>query len=97
VLLAVSNGAQGMVSFLLHHQLAHHRMTCLLPWAGLITLVPIIYSAHGSASQVATEAMIVSLCLFGAMAVVSVRLLLPSAEDEPIDAALPFAAGLVKE
>jgi O-antigen/teichoic acid export membrane protein len=94
VLLAVSNGAQGMVSFLLHHQLAHHRVTCLLPWCGLIALVPIVYAGHGSATQVATEAMVVSLGLLGAMAAVSLRLVLPAPEP---DAGLNFAAGLAKE
>ncbi len=97
VLLAVSNGAQGMVSFLLHHQLAHHQVTCLLPWAGLVALVPIVYGAHGSASQVATEAMIVSLCLFGAMAIVSLRLVLPATTPAPAAPGLAVATGLVKE
>jgi hypothetical protein len=97
VLLAVSNGAQGMISFLLHHQLAHHRATCLLPWMGLLVLVPIVYAAHGSASQVATEDMVVSLCLFGAMALISLRLLVGAAAEAPVDPTLPLAAGLVSE
>jgi O-antigen/teichoic acid export membrane protein len=97
VLLAVSNGAQGMISFLLHHQLAHHRATCLLPWIGLLVLVPIVYAAHRSASQVATEDMVVSLGLFGAMALISVRLLVGTAAQEPVDPTLPLAAGLVNE
>ena len=97
VMLAVSNGSQGMVSFLLHHQLAHHRVTCLLPWAGLLLLVPVIYAAHGSASRVAMEDMIISVGLFAAMAVISLRLLVPAPAGHPVADAVPFAAGVVKE
>ncbi len=74
VLLAVSNAAQGMVSFLLHHQLAHHRLTCLLPWCGLVTLAALAYLAHHSARQIAAEATAVSVGLAGLMALASVRL-----------------------
>ena len=97
VMLAVSNGSQGMVSFLLHHQLAHHRVTCLLPWAGLLLLVPVIYAAHGSASRVAMEDMIISVGLFAAMAAISLRLLVPAPAGHPVADAVPFAAGVVKE
>jgi len=97
VMLAVSNGSQGMVSFLLHHQLAHHRVTCLLPWVGLLLLVPVIYAAHGSASRIAAEDMVISVGLFATMAMVSLRLLVPPPATAPVATALPFAAGVVKE
>jgi O-antigen/teichoic acid export membrane protein len=77
VLLAGSNGAQGMVSFLLHHQLAHHRLSCLLPWVALFTLVPIVYAAHETARQIAAEDLAVSGFLLGFMALMSLRVLLP--------------------
>jgi O-antigen/teichoic acid export membrane protein len=84
VLLAVSNGSQGMVSFLMHHQLASHKLTCLLPWAAICVLVPIVYAAHASGAQIATEDVLVSAALFGGMGVISLRLLVPkpvAAED----------------
>jgi len=95
VLLAGSNGAQGMVSFLLHHQLAHHRMTCLLPWLALFALVPIVYAAHQTARQIAAEDLVVSGILLGVMAAMSLRVLLPRlARREP---AAAFAAPLGTE
>ncbi len=90
VLLAVSNGSQGMVSFLLHHQLAHHKVTCLLPWAAICVLVPIVYAAHGSGSQIATEDVFVSASLLGAMGLISVRLLVPRTAGAEDVAPLPF-------
>jgi O-antigen/teichoic acid export membrane protein len=74
-LLAVSNGSQGMVSFLMHHQLAHHRVTCLLPWAAICVFVPVVSAAHASGSQIATEDVAVSAALFAAMGLISLRLL----------------------
>jgi O-antigen/teichoic acid export membrane protein len=90
VLLAVSNGSQGMVSFLMHHQLAHHRVTCLLPWAAILVLVPIVYAAHSSGSQIATEDVFVSASLFAAMGLISLRLLVPRAAPAADVAPLPF-------
>jgi hypothetical protein len=90
VLLAVSNGSQGMVSFLLHHQLAHHKVTCLLPWAAIFVLVPIVYAAHGSGSQIATEDVFVSASLLAAMGLISVRLLVPRTAGTGDVAPLPF-------
>lgn len=89
-ILAVSNGSQGMVSFLMHHQLAHHKLTCLLPWAAILVLVPIVYAAHASGSQIATEDVIVSAALFGVMGLLSLRLLVPRAADVADVAPLPF-------
>jgi O-antigen/teichoic acid export membrane protein len=97
-LLAISNGAQGMVSFLLHHQLAHHRATCLLPWVALVALAIVANAAHHSAVQIATEAMTVSLVLCVAMAALSAHLALAARapEPEPEDV-LPLPAGFVKD
>jgi O-antigen/teichoic acid export membrane protein len=89
-LLAVSNGSQGMVSFLMHHQLAHHKLTCLLPWAAIVVLVPVVYAAHGSGSQIATEDVFVSTSLLAVMGLVSLRLLVPRTADEAGVAPLPF-------
>ena len=97
-LLAISNGAQGMVSFLLHHQLAHHRATCLLPWVALVALAIVANAAHHSAVQIAAEAMTVSLILCVAMAALSAHLALAARapEPEPEDV-LPLPAGFVKD
>jgi O-antigen/teichoic acid export membrane protein len=74
VLLAVSNGAQGVAGFLLHHQLAHHRMGSMIPWLGLVAMAVGIYSFHSSAHQIAAVAVVVSLTLLGVMAVASLVL-----------------------
>ena len=98
VLLAVSNGAQGMVSFLLHHQLAHHRLTCLLPWAGLGTLAIVANAAHHSPRQIATEAMSVSLVLMLAMGAASLRMVVARRPADPgPDPMLPLPVGFVTE
>ena len=90
VLLCISNGSQGMVSFLMHHQLAHHKVTCLLPWVAIFVLVPVVYAAHHSGSQIATEDIAVSASLFGAMALLSLRLLVPKEVAAEDVAPLPF-------
>ncbi|HZQ57156.1 MAG TPA: oligosaccharide flippase family protein [Acidimicrobiales bacterium] len=90
VLLCVSNGSQGMVSFLMHHQLAHHKATCLLPWVAILVLVPVVYAAHSSGSQIATEDVFVSASLLGAMGLISLRLLVPRGTPAPDVAPLPF-------
>jgi len=90
LLLCVSNGSQGMVSFLMHHQLAHHKATCLLPWLAILVLVPVVYAAHSSGSQIATEDIAVSASLLGAMGLVSLRLLVPRAVPAADVAPLPF-------
>jgi O-antigen/teichoic acid export membrane protein len=74
VLLAVSNGAQGIAGFLLHHQLAHHRTRSLIPWLGLVAMAIGIYRFHQSPRQVALVAVVVSVALLGAMAIGSVLL-----------------------
>ncbi|HEY2430085.1 MAG TPA: hypothetical protein VGI06_14195, partial [Acidimicrobiales bacterium] len=83
VLLAVSNGAQGMVSFLLHHQLAHHRLTCLLPWLGLGALVAAANVAHQSPRQIAAEALVISVVLVVVMATLSLRMVMAPGDPEP--------------
>ena len=74
VLLAVSNGAQGIAGFLLHHQLAHHRIEALIPWLGLLAMAFGIYGFHSSAHQIAAVAVVVSLTLLGVMVVASLLL-----------------------
>jgi len=98
VLLAVSNGAQGMVSFLLHHQLAHHRLTCLLPWVALGALAIVANAAHHSPRQIATEAMSVSVVLMLAMGAASLRMVARRRPTDPgPDPMLPLPAGFVAE
>jgi O-antigen/teichoic acid export membrane protein len=97
VLLAISNGAQGMVSFLLHHQLAHHRLSCLMPWLGLAGLAVAANAAHHSPEQVAAEAMVTSLVLFAGMAVVSIRMVLAHAPAQEPEDLVPLPAGFVKD
>jgi len=74
VLLAVSNGAQGVAGFLLHHQLAHHRMRSLVPWIGLVAMGIGIYRFHHSARQIAAVAVVVSLALLVTMSIGSMLL-----------------------
>jgi len=97
VLLAVSNGAQGMISFLLHHQLAHHRLTCLLPWLGLGALAVAANAAHHSPTQIAGEALVISVTLVAVMAVVSLRMVMARVGDEEPEGLVPLPAGFVKD
>lgn len=68
VLLAVSNGAQGVAGYLLHHQLAHQRRRALVPWLGLAGMAIGISAHHHSALQVATVAVLVSTTVLAVMA-----------------------------
>lgn len=94
VLLAFSNGAQGLIGFLQHHQLAHHRATCLAPWAGLLALTAIAASASGSPHRLAWEAVGVSAVLLIAMIAASLRLATRPNEPavEPDDLAVSLRA-----
>ena len=49
VLLAISNGAQGITGYLLYHQLASRRRTSLLPWIGVVGEAVGIYWWHRNA------------------------------------------------
>ena len=98
VLLAFSNGAQGLVGFLQHHQLAHHRSSCLLPWLGLATFGAIAITFPGSPTHLAAQAVCVSVALLGVMAVFSLRIALlvrartTEPEIEPDDLVVSFPA-----
>lgn len=83
VLLAASNGAQGVGGFVLHHQLASRRWTVLLPWAGLAATVGGIYAHHGSGTAIASVAVAVSLTLLAVMLVASARLAAEHRRTEP--------------
>jgi len=72
--LAFANGAQGIANFLLHHQLASHRRTVLLPWIGFIALVVGIHTRHNSTASIAWVTLAVSLTLLLAMLACSVHL-----------------------
>jgi O-antigen/teichoic acid export membrane protein len=74
VLLAASNGAQGVTGFLLHHQLAHHRRTALIPWLALGAVAAGIYRFHHNADQVATVALVTSAGLLVVMLAASALL-----------------------
>ena len=71
-LLAISNGSLGVVGFLLHHQLAHHRRTVLLPWISLIVLV--VGAGHmNGRNGIATLALAATGSLLVVMLTVSAR------------------------
>jgi O-antigen/teichoic acid export membrane protein len=99
-LLAVSNGAQGMVSLLVHHELARHRSSCLLPWVALVSLVVAANVAHHSGRQIAAEAMVVSLTLLVLMALATARPGPGGAQvggGKPPDASDEVPAGFVED
>jgi len=74
VLLAVSNGAQGAIGFFQLHQLAHHRITALIPWLGLVALAFAADISHRGPTRIATEALITSVAVLVMMASYSWRL-----------------------
>lgn len=74
VLLAVSNGAQGVIGFVQLHQLALHRRSALVPWLGLVALVVAANVVHNGPRQIAAEAVIASVAVLLVMAVHSSRL-----------------------
>jgi hypothetical protein len=55
-----------------------------------VVFVPIVYAAHGSGTQIATEDVFVSASLFGVMGLLSLRLLVPRTSRVEDVAPLPF-------
>jgi O-antigen/teichoic acid export membrane protein len=72
VLLAMSNGLQGIAGFLLHHQLAHRRLTSLLPWVAVMSLAVLIEAHHPGPRGIAADAVVVSAGLALVMVGVSI-------------------------
>jgi O-antigen/teichoic acid export membrane protein len=70
-LLAIANAAQGIASYLIHHQLANHRRTALLSWLAQVATVAGIYVHHRSAVTVAAVPTLVSVVFVAAMTVIS--------------------------
>jgi O-antigen/teichoic acid export membrane protein len=73
-LLALSNGAQGLIGFLQLHQLAHRRLGSLLPWLGLVALVAMAETRHQDAHQIALEAVLASAGVLVVMVPMSIRM-----------------------
>ena len=76
VLLAVSNAAQGVVYFLLQHQLASERKTGIVPWIAVCATAVGIYAYHSSPTVIAVTPVIVGIALLVTMAAISGRLAL---------------------
>jgi len=89
VLLAVSNGAQGVAFFLVHHQLASRRWTAMLPWAGLTCEVIGIYLWHGSSRSVAAVAIATAAALVVALGLGSAEIVRRGPGHAALDGRVP--------